>query len=174
MRATLSFRTGSPVLAGRDAAEIRAELRARFAGAGWEAARILDGFETSDDLYVDWLRQVDCPTWHRGRVCLLGDAAWCVTPIAGGGASLALTGAYVLAASGSFAEYEKWMRPLVDATRKLPPGVPRIAAPRSRAGVQALRWGTRVAARPLVQSLTARLTAGPKAEKELPPLLGGL
>jgi 2-polyprenyl-6-methoxyphenol hydroxylase-like FAD-dependent oxidoreductase len=174
IRATLSFRTGSPVLDGRNPAEILAELRTRFAGAGWEVARILDGFESSDDLYVDWLRQVDCPTWHRGRVCLLGDAAWCVTPIAGGGTSLALTGAYVLAASRDFAQYEQWMRPLVDAARKLPPGVPRIAAPRSRAGVQALRWGTKLAARPLVRSLATRLTAGPKAEQELPRLLSGL
>jgi hypothetical protein len=32
-----------------------------------------------------------------GRVALLGDAAFCPSPVAGGGSSLALIGAYVLA-----------------------------------------------------------------------------
>ena len=180
IRATLSFRTGSPVLNGLSDAETRAAFRARFAGVGWEVDRILDGFEAGDDLYVDWLRQVRCPTWHRGRVCLLGDAAWSVTPIAGGGASLAITGGYVLAAMLSqagthqeaFARYEEWMRPFVDDAQKLPPGVPRIAAPESRAGVQVLRWGTRVAAAPLMRTLATRLTTGPKASQELPRLVG--
>ncbi|WP_250030768.1 FAD-dependent monooxygenase [Paractinoplanes maris] len=174
-RAMLTFRSDSPVLEGLSPYEIRRELCRRFADLGWEVPRILDGFEAADDLYVDWLRQVHAPTWHRGRVVLLGDAAWCVTPIGGGGTSLALTGAYVLAAflsqhepAEAFARYEEWMRPLVDDAQRLPPGVPRIAAPRSRAGVQALRWGTKVAALPLVRSLTTKLTAGPAADRELP------
>ncbi|WP_220035668.1 FAD-dependent monooxygenase [Curtobacterium sp. MCBD17_013] len=83
---------------------------------------MLDGFATSD-VDVDQLTQIRMPTWHRGRVCLAGDAAWCVTPMGGGGASLALTSGYVLAASLSdpgtrtlddaLAVYESWMQPLV-------------------------------------------------------------
>ena len=176
MRATLTFRTSSPVLRGLDAGDLRAALRTRFAGAGWETPRILDGLTATDDVYLDWLRQVVTPTWHRGRVCLLGDAAWCVTPIGGGGTSLAITGAYVLAAMLSqggghreaFTRYEQWMRPLVDKAQKLPPGVPRIAAPASRAGVRVLRWGTRVAALPVMRTVATRLTAGPGTDQELP------
>ncbi|MEJ8629456.1 FAD-dependent monooxygenase [Sphingomonas sp. I4] len=43
------------------------------------------------------LRQVKMPRWARGRVALCGDAAWCVTPLGGVGATLAVTGARVLA-----------------------------------------------------------------------------
>nr|WP_221381390.1 FAD-dependent monooxygenase [Actinoplanes polyasparticus] len=177
MRAMLNFRADTPVLAGLSAYEIRRELCKKFADLGWEVPRILDGFEIADDLYVEWLRQVQAATWHRGRVVLLGDAAWCVTPIGGGGTSLALTGAYVLAAflsegdhGQAFARYEQWMRPLVDDAQHLPPGVPRIAAPESWAGVQALRWGTRVAALPLVRTLAGRLTSSPAGGRELPGL----
>jgi 2-polyprenyl-6-methoxyphenol hydroxylase-like FAD-dependent oxidoreductase len=178
LRATLSFRVGEPVLDGLDPHGIRRELCRRFADLGWETPRILDGFEYADDLYVDWLRQVRTPVWRRGRVCLLGDAAWCVTPIGGGGTSLALTGAYVLAAylaqagdgghAEAFTRYDEWMRPLVDAAQKLPPGTPRIAAPRSGAGVRLLRWGARAAASPVLRRVTTRLTAGPTAQRALP------
>ena len=119
-------------------------LRERFADAGWQAPRILDGFASSDDLYVDHLTQISIPAWHRNRVCLAGDAAWCVTPIGGGGASLALLSGYVLAAQLSTPDlpvtaaldaYEEWMRPVVDSVQKLPPGIDHLAYPRTRIGV---------------------------------------
>ncbi|WP_193610492.1 FAD-dependent monooxygenase [Nocardioides lijunqiniae] len=179
-RAMLTFLDDTASLEGLDAHEVRAALRDRFADLGWEVPRILDGLDATDDLYVDHLRQVRCPTWHRGRVCLLGDAAWSVTPIGGGGTSLAITGAYVLAAflsqadDGGHAEaldrYERWMRPLVEDAQDLPPGVPRIAAPHSRAGVRVLRWATRLAALPPVREVAARLTSGPETERPLPDL----
>lgn len=182
-RAMLNFLADSPVLEGLDDSARRAALRERFADVGWEVPRILDGLDSSDDLYVDWLRQIVCPTWHRGRTVLLGDAAWCVTPIGGGGTSLAVTGAYVLAAQLSqvpagrheeaFAAFEEWMRPLVDDAQQLPPGVPNLAAPTSRAGAQLLKWGTRVAALPVVQGVASRLTSGPEAGRELPGLVPG-
>jgi len=37
------------------------------------------------------------PFWSNGRVVLLGDACWCVSPLAGQGASMAIAGAWVLA-----------------------------------------------------------------------------
>lgn len=180
-RANLNFLCDGPELDGLDATEVRHALRERFAGVGWEVPRILDGFDTTDDLYVDWLRQVRCPTWSRGRVVLVGDAAWCITPVGGGGASLALTGAYVLAAqlsqsptdpAGALARYEQWMRPLVEDAQALPPGVPRLAAPRSGAGVAALRLATRVAATPAVRRLAQRATRGPQAQRALPRIGG--
>lgn len=179
-RAMLNFLVDEPVLDGLDDAELRVALRERFADAGWEASRILDGFDEATDLYVDWLTQVRCPTWHRGRVCLLGDAAWCVTPIGGGGTSLAITGAYVLAAmlsqedgehTRAFQRFEEWMRPLVTDAQDLPPGTPRLAAPTSWLGVRALRLGLRLAALPPMRTIATRLTAGPTAEA-LPRLDG--
>ncbi len=87
------------------------------------------------------------PAWSRGRVVLCGDAAWCATPLSGMGTTLALTGGYVLAReierapalAEAFDSYEQLMRPLVDRAQKLPPGVPRLAHPRSRTGVAVTR-----------------------------------
>ncbi|RKS06572.1 2-polyprenyl-6-methoxyphenol hydroxylase-like FAD-dependent oxidoreductase [Nocardiopsis sp. Huas11] len=42
--------------------------------------------------YFDSVAQIAMDRWSRGRVVLLGDAAWCVTLFAGYGAALALTG----------------------------------------------------------------------------------
>ncbi|MEI5673251.1 MULTISPECIES: FAD-dependent monooxygenase [unclassified Nocardioides] len=180
VRAMLNFLTDGPVLDGLDDEQLRGALRERFEDVGWEVPRILDGLANADDLYVDHLRQVVAPAWHRGRVCLLGDAAWCVTPIGGGGTSLALTGAYVLAAFlsqapagghlAAFQQYDDWMRPLVEDAQDLPPGVPRLAAPSSAAGVRVLRWATKVAALPAVRTVAQRLTSGPESRRELPRL----
>ena len=38
-----------------------------------------------------------CRPWSRGRVALVGDAAFCVSLVAGQGSALAMTAAYVLA-----------------------------------------------------------------------------
>ncbi|WP_422744632.1 FAD-dependent monooxygenase [Mycobacterium sp. WMMD1722] len=37
------------------------------------------------------------PRWHQGRVALVGDAAYCASPLSGRGTSLAMTGAWHLA-----------------------------------------------------------------------------
>lgn len=49
--------------------------------------------------YFDSVGQVVMDRWSRGRVVLLGDAAWCVTVFAGYGAALALDGADRLGAA---------------------------------------------------------------------------
>lgn len=43
--------------------------------------------------YFDSASQIRMDAWSRGRVVLLGDAAWCVTLFAGYGAALAMSGA---------------------------------------------------------------------------------
>ncbi|MBU3062232.1 FAD-dependent monooxygenase [Nocardia sp. NEAU-G5] len=49
--------------------------------------------------YFDTVGQIVMDRWSRGRVVLLGDAAWCVTVFAGYGAALALDGADRLGAA---------------------------------------------------------------------------
>ncbi|WP_137294962.1 FAD-dependent monooxygenase [Nocardioides dongxiaopingii] len=167
-RAMLNVMTDETGLADLDPHDLRAELRERFADVGWETPRILAALDDADDLYVDDLTQVRCPTWSHGRVVLLGDAAWCITPIGGFGTSLALIGASVLAAQlqrssspdEAFAAYESWLRPLVEESQDLPPGAPRVANPRSRAGVALFRTGTRLAASGPVRSVASRLGSG--------------
>ncbi len=66
------------------------------------------------------------PTWHRGRVVLIGDAAHAVGPHAGQGASMAIEDALVLAAcleaershADAFGRYEAVRRPRVDEVVK--------------------------------------------------------
>ncbi|MFF7965485.1 FAD-dependent monooxygenase [Streptomyces sp. NPDC007903] len=175
-RAILSYPRDED-LASLDRDQALARVRARYSGAGWEAERVLDGFDASGDVYIDGLTQIRMPTWHRGRVCLVGDAAWCVTPMGGGGASLALTSGYVLAACLSAADteaaltaYESWMRPLVDSVQKLPPGVVRLAYPRTRLGLALRTLVMRALTSPLLAPVTARLTRVADTNRPLPPI----
>ncbi len=156
-----------------------AQLRTIFRDAGWQAPRVLDGFATTDDLYIDRLTQIRAPHWHRARVCLAGDAGWCVTPIGGGGASLALTAGYALAAylsteadiGTALDAYETWMRPLVDEVQKLPPGIDHLAYPRSRVGVALSRLASKAMSSEPLATLTQRLTDTTGSERPLPELV---
>ena len=83
---------------------------------------------TATDWYFDKAAQINMPRWSQGRVVLVGDAAYCASPMSGQGTSLALIGAYVLAGelaaassahSRAFAEYENVMRPFVAANQAL-------------------------------------------------------
>jgi 2-polyprenyl-6-methoxyphenol hydroxylase-like FAD-dependent oxidoreductase len=65
---------------------------------------------------------------------MIGNAAFCPTPISGMGTSLAILGAYILAGELSqnedyakaFEAFEDKMRPYVKSVQSLPPGAPRI------------------------------------------------
>lgn len=118
----------------------------KIKNTGWEAERLVKEIQDSKDLYLDRVSQVKAPKWSNGRVCLTGDAAYCVTPIAGKGVDLSVSGAYILAGELSktddheqaFTKYENRMRPYVESAQKLPPGVPRIVYPTSKPGVAIL------------------------------------
>ncbi|WP_158983483.1 FAD-dependent monooxygenase [Streptomyces sp. NRRL F-5193] len=128
-------------------------LRRLFTGIGWEITRILTAVDTADDFFLDSVIQVRMPSWSRGRIVVVGDAAYCASPLSGMGTSLALTGAYVLAGElahhahhgNAFARYEHILRPYIARAQHLPPGVPRIASPRTRAGIHALNTVLRAA-----------------------------
>ncbi|MEU5263093.1 FAD-dependent monooxygenase [Amycolatopsis sp. NPDC021455] len=57
---------------------------------------VVDQLEAADAVLFDSVEQVRMPRWHRGRVVLVGDSAWCVTLYAGMGVSSGLTGADLL------------------------------------------------------------------------------
>ncbi|WP_394620224.1 FAD-dependent monooxygenase [Lentzea sp. JNUCC 0626] len=162
---------------GFDRADALSRFRDRYADAGWESRRVLDGFDVSEDVYVDQLTQIRMPAWHRGRVCLAGDAAWCVTPMGGGGASLALISGYVLAAATAapgriedgLAAYEEWMRPLVDDVQNFPGWLLRFAYPRTRFGLRLRRLADRAFTSRLLAPLTAKITQVAASDRELPP-----
>ncbi|WP_412168559.1 FAD-dependent monooxygenase [Curtobacterium flaccumfaciens pv. flaccumfaciens] len=138
-------------------------LRERFRGAGWQTERILDGFsERSDEFYTQRMEQVVVSRWSKGRIALLGDAAWGSGPT-GMGTTLSLVGAHILAgelartiepAGGAdhgysipdaFARYEEMLRGYADSAQGLPRGGARLLHPSSKAGVRAVRAALRVA-----------------------------
>jgi len=81
----------------RNEAEQRRIISEQFAGLGWRTAELLQEIAGSGSFYFDKLCQVKMPSWSRGRVALVGDAAYCASPAAGKGGSLALDGAAALA-----------------------------------------------------------------------------
>jgi len=118
-------------------------LRARFGKDGWECPRILDDLEGARELYFDRVSQIKMENWSRGRVALVGDAAFCVSLMAGQGSALAMTSAYVLAgelkkASGrhdmAFAAYEALLRNYIASKQA---GAERFSA----AFAPKTRWG---------------------------------
>ncbi|HEU4534214.1 MAG TPA: FAD-dependent monooxygenase, partial [Polyangiaceae bacterium] len=156
--------------------EQKAFLTERFADAGWETPRVLEGLAASDDFYFEVLRQVRLARWSSGRVVLTGDAAWCVTPLGGLGASLALVGAYVLAGelSGTqdvgeaLAAYERILRPYVEQAQHVPKAGPRMAQPHSRFGVALQRALLGVAAAPGVRQVVSKLLTPADDKLDLP------
>ncbi|MGE5159730.1 MAG: FAD-binding domain [Gemmatimonas sp.] len=122
----------------------RARLRKVYGRGGWECAQMLTELDRTDELYFDRVSQIRMPNWSRGRVALIGDAAFCVSLLAGQGSALAMISAYVLAgelaaAHGryqeAFARYDALLRSYIDRKQR---GAERFAgafAPKTRAGL---------------------------------------
>jgi len=98
-------------------------LRNQYRDGKWECPRILDALSGAQELYFDSVSQIRMPSWSRGRIALVGDAAFCVSLLAGQGSALAMTAAYVLAgelaeAGGrheqAFARYEAVLRSYIE------------------------------------------------------------
>ena len=107
----------------RDRAQQRRLIRERFDGLGWKVPAMLAGSAGDDDFYFDRINQIRMPCWSRGRVVLVGDAGYCVSPLAGFGGSMAIIGAGRLADaleahpadhSAAFRHYEDGLRPFVE------------------------------------------------------------
>lgn len=143
-----------------------AELRYAFRDARWHVDRLLAGLSKATSVYFDDVAQVVCPRWSSGRVVLLGDAGSAVSLIAGGGASLAMGGAYILAEAladmpgdiaGALANYEKRMRPLVDKGQKTARRNAALFLPNSRFHLALRNAALRLASSPRVASIAGRL-----------------
>jgi 2-polyprenyl-6-methoxyphenol hydroxylase-like FAD-dependent oxidoreductase len=105
---------------------------------------MLAALDEIDDLYFDVVSQVRLDRWSRGRTALVGDAAACVSLLAGEGTGLAMTEAYVLAdeircANGdyrrAFDRYEARLRSLVSEKQKAACGFVSVFAPKTRLGI---------------------------------------
>ena len=76
-RAFLSFQQAPSGYEKLAQDEQKTLLKQMFAGAGWETPRVLDALENASDLYLDAVGQVKMPRWSKGRIALVGDAAYC-------------------------------------------------------------------------------------------------
>jgi 2-polyprenyl-6-methoxyphenol hydroxylase-like FAD-dependent oxidoreductase len=113
----------------RDSAQQKQILAKTFAAEGWEVPQMLKHMAAADDFYFDSISQVRMECWSKGRVVLVGDAAYGPSPASGQGTSLALVGAYVLAGELATAanehmalcSYEREMRAFVEQNQRLAP-----------------------------------------------------
>ncbi|MET0333327.1 MAG: FAD-dependent monooxygenase [Rhizobacter sp.] len=148
-----------------DAQRQKQYLRERFSDVGWQAPRVLAAMGQTDDFYFDVLRQVRMPRWSNGRVVLTGDAAWCATPLAGIGSTLAATGAYVLGHEllrhanviEAFSAYEATLRPMVEQGQGVPKIAPRLMNPHSRLGIKLLHGALKIASQPALRDVADKL-----------------
>lgn len=145
-RASFSFLSDNSDYQKLTPEQQKAILKDKLSGAGWEAPRLMEEIDKNNDVYFDGISQVHAPRWFSGRVGMIGDAAYCPTPLTGMGTTLAIVGAYLLAGELSqhddyreaFSAYEKRMRPFAEEVQNLPPGVPWLAHPKTRFGVVAV------------------------------------
>ena len=120
-------------------------LRERFGKSGWECPQILDALDSVNELYFDRVSQIQMGSaersWSRGRVALVGDAAFCVSLLAGQGSAIAMTGAFILAgelyrAAGDYeAAFSRYQRQLDTFVRRKQRSAVKFAgsfAPKSR------------------------------------------
>ncbi|HEY3679375.1 MAG TPA: FAD-binding domain [Bradyrhizobium sp.] len=124
--------------------EQKAMLRGRYAAGKWECPAILAELDRAPEVYFDRVSQIRMAHWSKGRVVLLGDAAFCVSLLAGQGSALAMISAYVLAgelaAAGgqyrrAFDNYEARLRSFIETKQR---GAERFAgafAPKTRWGL---------------------------------------
>ncbi|MFK0165177.1 hypothetical protein [Rhizobium sp. NPDC090279] len=69
----------------RDQGQQRRIIHEHFADEGWRTREVLEQTIRCDDFYFDKFCQIKMPSWSKGRVALVGDAAYCATPAAGMG-----------------------------------------------------------------------------------------
>jgi len=110
-----------------------------YAGVGWRVPELLDRFRAAEDVFFDAVSLVDLPSWSRGRITLVGDAASCVS-LLGDGSSLAIAGAHTLAGAllapdGAFARYETAHRRLVRPKQRAVGLSAALLLPRTRLGL---------------------------------------
>ncbi|KAF2134734.1 FAD/NAD(P)-binding domain-containing protein [Dothidotthia symphoricarpi CBS 119687] len=165
IRVYLATRVGFAALdAAKTLADQKTALVDLFKGTqGWQLDRFLNDLENSseaDDLYCQRMSQIRLPEggWSKGRVVLLGDAAFCPGAIGGGvGTTAALIGAYVLAgeiekqwkkngqtsdkfnAEEAAKEYERVLRPFITSKSEMSTWMVRLWLPESNFGVKTLQ-----------------------------------
>ncbi len=113
----------------------------------------------ASEVYYDRVSQIRMDRWYDRRVMLIGDAAACVSLLAGEGTGLAMTEAYVLAGELAWAhddwgiafpEHERRLRAFLHAKQESARKFAGAFAPRTRFGVWFRNQATKLLAIPPV------------------------
>lgn len=122
---------------------LKQHVARRFRGAGWKTEEVIKGLMETDDFYATEMAQVKVPSLFKGRFVMVGDAGYAAGPT-GGGTTLAMAGAYLLAVeickngadvAAGLRGYEEQMKPLIAELQKVPPIFPDVLAPQTRWGL---------------------------------------
>ena len=108
----------------------RQTLRNAFDGFGLDEIvdEALHDLDRTDSFLFDSVNEVRMEQWHKGRVVLIGDGAWCLTLFSGMGATTAMMGGQQLGdalashennVSAALDAWEESLRPFIKKQRKL-------------------------------------------------------
>ena len=126
-KAYFAFSTAKPIDL-RDVLAQQELVKNTFANIGGEIPKLLSFMPKTDDFYFDAASQINMDRWYSNRIVLLGDAAYCASPMSGQGTSLALVGAYVLAGELAlekgdyqlgFKQFDETIRPYIKLNQQL-------------------------------------------------------
>ena len=115
--------------------------------------------EDASGVYFDRVSQIRMDRWTKGRTALIGDAAACVSLLAGEGTGLAMAEAYVLAGElrdcggdhvAAFARYEERMMPFLKRKQESAAKFASSFAPKSAFGITFRNLVTRLLRIPFV------------------------
>ncbi len=168
VRVSFVFASSDSGLEKASFAKQKEVIVATYAGVGWRVPEVISALRDARDLYFDAIARVDISEVSKGRVALIGDAAFGAT-LAGQGTGAALIAAYVLAgeldgAKGdhalAFARYERLIRPYATRCQKNAVHVGPFYAPSSRAAVTMRNTMYRVLGWKLFEGVLHRLVTG--------------
>jgi 2-polyprenyl-6-methoxyphenol hydroxylase-like FAD-dependent oxidoreductase len=124
-----------------------------FADVGWECPQILAAMKDVQGVYFDRVSQIRMDRWVEHRTALVGDAAACVSLLAGEGTGLAMAEAYVLAGElrlhggdigAAFARYQARLMPFLRRKQKSAARLASSFAPKTAFGITFRNLVTRI------------------------------
>jgi 2-polyprenyl-6-methoxyphenol hydroxylase-like FAD-dependent oxidoreductase len=144
-----------------DTAAHKVLMHRTFDDAGWECREMMHVMDLCEEVYFDRVSQIHMPQWSKGRIALVGDAAFCPSLLAGEGTSLGMGGAYVLAYmlsthddyTSAFRAYEEMYRPLMERKQKAAARFANSFAPKTASGLWLRNTATKLFAVPFLADL---------------------
>jgi 2-polyprenyl-6-methoxyphenol hydroxylase-like FAD-dependent oxidoreductase len=129
-------------------------VKAAYSGRGWVTDQAVTEWLAAEDVYFDAVTRVTMPTWTKGRISLLGDAADCIS-LLGEGSSNAIVAAKTLAdalAAGpdeqvALAAYETAHRRWLRTFQRRASLNSHILVPETRIGLGVRNTGMRITAK---------------------------